>query len=894
MTARMCVWLLAAAMIVTFAACGCGDDDDNDSAGPTDDDTADDDSSDDDDSAGDDDTWPPLPDDDADDDSDDDAQSGEVIVYESGDDLVIANNLVSVRYHRSLGRYSVLDGDGAVVIDHAESLAQSNVMAPAHKWRTGAMALASWTADDHTCALGDGMQIALTFAPPRAGEPGIEVRFALLDHQSAVLVDMRVSNITGEDLKVGSMYAVLAGPPAGRLLFGEDRDLRFLGNGTLTFLEFITPIFPGTTPALANWSALIYNQVTGDSLLAGYLSFDVGYPVVFMGPRSAGGPGQVFHATSEYDFAKTLAPGDALDAETLVLDFGQATPFDALELYADRLKAWNHISLWTERHPEIGVPAGWNSWSGSGSSGGYGTNINETIIVDNMDFADRELRRWGMNYFQIDDGYALVGDWEPYEDRFPDHGDENGIEWLLARAKALGFQTGLWIEAFNARTDAQIYADHPDWFVGPWLFGLLGVDPPSLDLTNPEVQAHLAELMEKILDWGVQWVKLDFAYRAPMSAGWHEPNTTRGEFYRKGVKIMRDTLGPDVFLLNVAITGWNVGLVDSIRLTLDTMPAWDGEHPESPVDNQGLKPMYRDSVRKYWFHNRVWINHPDLIFFRAHQDPNIPPLTQSESLTFASAVALQGGLVKIGDRLVDLLPEWVDGYRRIMPVYGAPCRPLDMFERDFPEVLSLPVPDFSEPYHVIGLLNWGSNRDLTSPMFPVIPDSDHVIGVDLERAGLDGEAEYHAYEFWTEQYLGTVSGELALEVPAHTPRVMALRPVASHPQFLGTNRHVLGGVKVVRDVEWDDGARTLTGTQEASVGTAFAPFTFHLAFFVPDGFTFDDIDFDAPAGISIVDESTSLTPATGGQVLDVYFAIEEDAPPAPGEAFREVTWTLGF
>ncbi|MCL4235353.1 MAG: hypothetical protein KJ042_12640, partial [Deltaproteobacteria bacterium] len=247
MKARFGMRILAAALALAFAACGCGDDDDDNNDGTPDDDTADDDSSDDD-ADDDDDTWPPLPDDD--DNDDDDAQSGEVVVYESGDDLVIANNRVSVRYHRALGRYSVLGGDGGVVIDHAESLAQSNVMAPAHKWRTGTMALANWTEDDYACELGEGKQIALTYSPMRADRPDLTVSFALLDHQSAVLVDMRVDNTTDDSIKVGSMYALLAGPPAGRLLFGEDRDLRFLGNGTLTFLEFISPIFPGTTPAL--------------------------------------------------------------------------------------------------------------------------------------------------------------------------------------------------------------------------------------------------------------------------------------------------------------------------------------------------------------------------------------------------------------------------------------------------------------------------------------------------------------------------------------------------------------------------------------------------------------------------------------------------------------------
>jgi len=500
-----------------------------------------------------------------------------------------------------------------------------------------------------------------------------------------------------------------------------------------------------------------------------------------------------------------------------------------------------------------------------------------------------------MNYFQIDDGYALVGDWEDVlEDRFPDHGAQNGIEWLLDRAKTLGFQTGLWIEAFNARDNAQIFLNHPEWFVDPMMFGLIGGDPPSLDMTNPDVQDHLQGLMEMYLDWGVQWIKLDFAYLAPLSEGWYEPNTTRGEFYRAGVKVMRETLGEDVFFLNVAITGWNVGLVDSIRLTLDTMPSWEGENPGALIDNQGLKPMYRDSIRKYWMHNRLWINHPDLIFYRAHRDTNIPALTLNESNAFSTSFALQGGLVKIGDRIVDLEPDHVAGYRTILPIYGQASRPLDLFEREFPEVFSMPIKDFDEPYHVIGLINWGTNTDLTVVPFSHIPEADRPYTVDLQLAGLDPTATYHAYEYWTESYLGTVTGTLVYDVPARHPRVIALWPAKDRPMYLGTNRHVLNGIKVVDSLVWNNTSLTLTGVQEGSVGTAFEPFSFHLAYYVPSGYAFDEVEFDFPPEINVTNVATNLTPSGSGELLDIEFTVEETVVPPEGAQFEKVTWDVKF
>ena len=340
--------------------------------------------------------------------------------------------------------------------------------------------------------------------------------------------------------------------------------------------------------------------------------------------------------------------------------------FTVLETYAERTKAWLGIKTWLERHPEMKVHVCWNSWSGSASSGGYGSGINENIILKNMDFADRELRRWGMNYFQIDDGWqSEKGDWQVNPDRFPAHGGMNGLEWLMHRAKGLGFIPGIWIQGFNASENSDVFKDHPGWFAGPLFNGLIEQGDKVFDLSDPDATAYLKGVIQNVKGWGAEWIKLDFAYTAIMSKDWDEPNLTRGEFYKKGVKLFRETLGDDVFFLNVAIVGYNYGLIDACRLTLDTMPAWEGE-AEDPYSlsayfsNQGLKPMYRDCARRYYLNNRIWINHPDLIFFRSHQDEKIPPLTFNESCTFATAVAMQGGIVKIGDRLVDLNPEAVD------------------------------------------------------------------------------------------------------------------------------------------------------------------------------------------------------------------------------------------
>jgi len=892
MSRQVKFFLLAVVVLAMLFAVSCGDDDDddnNDDATPDDDDTADDDTvvddDDDDDNDNNDDTTP---------DDDDTAPDDEVTVTEDGDDLVIGNSRVSVRYHLTAGRYSVLDAEGTAIVDHAEVVVYSHVLVPKNKWYGSQMPLIEWTSEDAANALGEGMSITVTRGG-RDDAPTLVQTFTLLDNLSCVLSSVDVLNTTGKRIKVGAIYLLYAEPPDGTLNFGDDRDLRILTNGYLNYLDFVVPLYPGTMPTISNWSTLIYNQKTDVPLALGFLSFEMAEPIVYNGPP-LGQDGYSLQAVCQYEPSKRVARNDSLTSEPMILDFGQATPQLALETYADRLKIWLDIQTWLDRHPEIGVPVGWNSWSGSSSSGGYGTGIDEEIICDNMDFADRELRKWGMNYFQIDDGWEpTIGDWEVNATRFPDHGAQNGIEWLLSRADNLGFIPGIWIQMFNASPDSQTLADHPDWFAGQLLNGLIPLDEYSLDLTNPDTQDYITDTMEMLKDWGAEWIKLDFAYRAVISEDWHEPNITRGEFYRSGVKTVREALGDDVFFLNVAIVGWNIGLIDSSRLTLDTMPVWEGEseHPYVPLlmfDNQGLKPMYRDCARRYYLHNRVWINHPDLTFFRAHAEPQFPPLTLNESQTFVAGVALQGGIVKIGDRIVDLTEDGVSSLRQILPVYGEGARPLDLMQREFPEIWSLSVDDFDEPYHVLGLLNWGLNRDLTKLPYQFIADAPRDLSVDLAEAGLDTGRTYLAFEFYTQEYLGEVTDEFTLEVPASTPRMVALREKLDRPQFLGTNRHVMGGVQVVHSVAWDDEDDELIGVQEGAIGTTLAPFTHQLSVYAPAGFTAAEAEVGAPAGYAV--ENVDLT--QDGNVVTLTFDVVETKAPEAGEMHPDVTWTISF
>ena len=689
-----------------------------------------------------------------------------------------------------------------------------------------------------------------------------------------------VENSTDQDLAVTKLSPLyLEGRDDGALFLGDHPSThRIVENGSYAALDFVAELVPGDMEqnggyatvmpgafeghSASGWNHGVQDLHSAHAWVAGGLTFERTTPVMNLSYKDSraitddeGRTGFSFLALegAYLPAPKVVAPGDALASETFYFWTG-ADALDGLELYARAIAQTLELVPWHKREPGRRVPNGWNSWAGSGSTGGYGTDINEEVILENLDIMANELRDWGVDWFQIDDGYEpTYGEWTWVEERFP-----HGPAWLTQQIRDRGLIPGLWMAPFQIYSDASMVTEHPDWFADPVALGevILG-DSYILDLTHPEVQEYLRELFTTFRhDWGFEWLKLDFGYYALFGEDYHQANTTREEAWRQGVGVIREALGDDAFFMLVGTLGTNFGILDSGRLGLDSMPIWDWDQGamawDERFEQQGLKPTLRTAARRYFFQDTVWVNHPDLIFFRSNtRDESWPRLTQEESEAWCSWVALSGGIVKIGDRLVDLEPEHVNALRKILPVHGAPARPLDLFEREYPERWHVHydggLDGFSESWDLLGLFHWGFNVDqTTNPYSPIADtDDDRLHEVDLEALGVEGPRL--AYEFWTGEFLGTLEDTASVAVPSHRARMIALREPTGAPQFLGWNRQLTMGGVLLGEVAWDDGAQTLVLPMHVAAPTEFAPFEYEIAVYVPEAYGRPDMTHDGVA-----------------------------------------------
>jgi hypothetical protein len=108
-------------------------------------------------------------------------------------------------------------------------------------------------------------------------------------------------------------------------------------------------------------------------------------------------------------------------------------------------------------------PSGWCSWYF------YFYEISEGEIRRNVKWLSDNLREYGLQYIQIDDGWQGVGrgfntnrDWTTINDRFP-----GGMKNLAADIKKFGFKPGLWIAPHGQSSVRVVQANQKAFLLKP-------------------------------------------------------------------------------------------------------------------------------------------------------------------------------------------------------------------------------------------------------------------------------------------------------------------------------------------------------------------------------------------------------------------------------------------
>jgi len=373
------------------------------------------------------------------------------------------------------------------------------------------------------------------------------------------------------------------------------------------------------------------------------------------------------------------------------------------------------------------------------------------------------------------------------DEKFP-----NGMKLLADQIRQAGFVPGIWVAPFAANEDSQLAREHPEFLlrdengapVVSWIHW--GKKCYSLDLSRADVQAWLHDLFRTLSDdWGYDFFKLDFLYTAAAPGIHHDPKMTRAQAVRRGLEIIRATVGNKTILGCGAPLGPSVGIVDAMRIGPDVAITWEPLFKGNLTEPATAYAM-RNTIARAFMHQRLWHNDPDCVLVRRRDDES--DLKLNEMRTMVSMIGLSGGAVLDSDNLPSLRRGRLKYLKQILPPTHIAARPLDLFENELPQIFALPLEREWGKWLVAGIVNWRDHTTTTE--------------ISLEKLGLDPAIAYHVYNYWHRRYMGIVRERIRIKRhQPHETRVLLFKPVSEQIEWLTTTFHLAQGWCEVKRIE---------------------------------------------------------------------------------------------
>jgi alpha-galactosidase len=338
-----------------------------------------------------------------------------------------------------------------------------------------------------------------------------------------------------------------------------------------------------------------------------------------------------------------IDPGTGAPARCYGTTDPVAVPTIRTTLSADRLQVRTTGSVELTEHPDaesalvahgdalaatvpelLAPPTVWCSWYR------YFEEVTAGDVIEAVH--DLDAHGLAVDVVQVDDGWSLgLGEGLTSAQRF------GSLARVVEAVRTSNRRAGVWLAPFVVGANTTLAREHPDWLTGSagrnWGQRLVG-----LDLTHPGVRERLVEALRRLLDLGVDYLKLDFLYAGAVPGPrWEDVDAVAA--YRAGLALVRQVVGPDVYLVGCGAPILpSVGLVDAMRVSPDTFHE-GGEDGSTGL--RGLMPL----AARAWQQGRLWVNDPDCVVAR-------PSYRERER--WAQAARRLGGLRSFSDRVAEL------------------------------------------------------------------------------------------------------------------------------------------------------------------------------------------------------------------------------------------------
>jgi alpha-galactosidase len=285
----------------------------------------------------------------------------------------------------------------------------------------------------------------------------------------------------------------------------------------------------------------------------------------------AGGQYRISGGLSNWNFFKTLKPGESIEGAHIIYVY---LPEGDLDDTSNEFGRWGRKYCYPQNALIQSMPCEWNSWWPYED-----VEVNEDVFKANVDIG----QNIGTDVCTLDAGwfgspgenahwYNLRGDWHKVnEERFP-----SGIRALSDYTHAKGQKFGIWCEIEACGKDADLTVLRPE-LIARRDGGHLGY----VCMGNPETVKWAFDVFEVLIrDYKADWIKLDF--NLDPGAGCNRTDHGHGEgdglyahyagYYRL-LDMVREKY-PEVVLENCASGGMrlDLGMMKHLHVTFISDP----------------------------------------------------------------------------------------------------------------------------------------------------------------------------------------------------------------------------------------------------------------------------------------------------------------------------------
>ena len=440
-------------------------------------------------------------------------------------------------------------------------------------------------------------------------------------------------------------------------------------------------------------------------------------------------------------------------------------------------------------------PSGWCSWYY------YYQNVDASEIELNARWIAKNLKDYGAEYVQIDDGWQGKGhgagdnrDWTTVNGRFAP-----GMDKLAAYIKRLGLEPGLWL-APHGQSNPQVVMDNPGAF-------LLSSDTSAsrtwegMYLVDPSSKAglsYLRNLFTTLKGWGFDYFKIDGQpivideYHSKKAFMKH-PSDNADSLYRATIETIRKAIGEKRYLLGcwgIPLDG--IGIMNGSRTGGDVELGW-----------RGFKTALDATMQYYFLNNVAWYCDPDVMLLRY-------PLTLDQARAWATLQGLTGEALMSSDRLPDLSSDRVAILKSVFPAQN--IRPLDLFPSTrHKHIWDLKINHLGRDYDVVGLFDFNEKKSKT-------------LFLGWKDLGYSDTSLVQVFDFWNKEYLGAWRKGIAVTLSPTSCRVLTLLKDNGNIQLISTSRHITQGYVDLVSLEYDRSSRTFHGISKVIKGAPYEMF----------------------------------------------------------------------